>query len=39
MFARLELIDPGLVTCSRWRPNGNDTTPASAYCAVARKNN
>ncbi|MEU1245702.1 SAM-dependent methyltransferase [Micromonospora arida] len=39
LFAGLQLIDPGLVTCSRWRPNGNDTTPASEYCAVARKNN
>jgi hypothetical protein len=37
-FAGLDLLEPGLVTCSRWRPDGNDTTPASEYCAVARKN-
>jgi hypothetical protein len=36
-FAGLEMLEPGLVTCSQWRPDGNDTTPASEYCAVARK--
>lgn len=36
-FDNLELLEPGLVTCSRWRPDGNDTTPTSEYCAVARK--
>lgn len=33
----LEILEPGLVTCSRWRPDGNDTTPVTEYCAVARK--
>ncbi|SCL29230.1 S-adenosyl methyltransferase [Micromonospora rhizosphaerae] len=37
-FEGLELLGPGLVTCSQWRPNGNDTTPTSEYCAVGRKN-
>ncbi|WP_446215287.1 SAM-dependent methyltransferase [Micromonospora sp. IBHARD004] len=36
-FDGLELLEPGPVTCSRWRPGGNDTTPTSEYCAVARK--
>lgn len=36
-FAGLDLIEPGVVTCSVWRPDGNDTTPVSEYCAVARK--
>ncbi|WP_341715848.1 SAM-dependent methyltransferase [Micromonospora sp. FIMYZ51] len=33
----LDLLDPGVVTCSQWRPDGNDTTPASEYALVARK--
>jgi O-methyltransferase involved in polyketide biosynthesis len=37
-FDGLELLEPGLVSCSAWRPEGNDTTPVSEYCAVARKN-
>jgi hypothetical protein len=37
-FDGVDLLEPGLVTCSQWRPNGNDTTPASEYCAVGRKN-
>ncbi|GIF53549.1 S-adenosyl methyltransferase [Asanoa ferruginea] len=36
-FDGWELIEPGLVTCSHWRPDGNDTTPASEYAGVARK--
>lgn len=36
-FDGLDLLEPGLVTCSRWRPDGNDTTPTSEYSAVARK--
>ncbi|BCJ56102.1 hypothetical protein Asp14428_75770 [Actinoplanes sp. NBRC 14428] len=36
-FTGLELLDPGVVTCSQWRPDGNDTTPASEYAGVARK--
>jgi O-methyltransferase involved in polyketide biosynthesis len=36
-FEGWELLEPGVVTCSQWRPDGNDTTPASEYAAVARK--
>jgi O-methyltransferase involved in polyketide biosynthesis len=36
-FAGWEVLEPGLVTCSQWRPDGNDTTPCSEYAAVARK--
>ena len=36
-FDGLEILEPGLVTCSRWRPDGNDTTPTSEYSAVGRK--
>jgi O-methyltransferase involved in polyketide biosynthesis len=36
-FAGLELLEPGVVTCSQWRPDGNDTTPASEFSGVARK--
>jgi O-methyltransferase involved in polyketide biosynthesis len=36
-FGDWELLEPGLVTCSRWRPDGNDTTPCSEYAGVARK--
>ena len=36
-FTGWELIEPGLVTASQWRPDGNDTTPTSEYAGVARK--
>ncbi|MDG4831241.1 SAM-dependent methyltransferase [Solwaraspora sp. WMMD1047] len=36
-FDGFTLLEPGLVTCSRWRPDGNDTTPCSEYAAVAVK--
>jgi O-methyltransferase involved in polyketide biosynthesis len=36
-FDGLHLVEPGLVTCSRWRPDGNDTTRVTEYCGVARK--
>jgi O-methyltransferase involved in polyketide biosynthesis len=36
-FTGWELLEPGVVTCSQWRPDGNDTTPASEYAGVARK--
>ncbi|WP_328417650.1 SAM-dependent methyltransferase [Micromonospora sp. NBC_00389] len=36
-FDGLDILEPGLLTCSQWRPDGNDTTPVSEYCAVARK--
>ena len=37
-FDRLELLEPGVVSCSRWRPEG-DAEPAevSEFCAVGRK--
>jgi len=34
-FAGLDLLEPGVVTCSRWRPDGNNTEPVSEYGAVA----
>jgi O-methyltransferase involved in polyketide biosynthesis len=36
-FEGWQLVEPGLVTCSQWRPDGNDTKPASEYAGVARK--
>jgi hypothetical protein len=36
-FAGLEVLEPGLAACSRWRPNGNDTTMVTEFGAVARK--
>jgi O-methyltransferase involved in polyketide biosynthesis len=36
-FDGLDILEPGLVTCSQWRPDGNDTTPVTEYCAVGRK--
>ncbi|WP_326554532.1 SAM-dependent methyltransferase [Micromonospora sp. NBC_01813] len=36
-FEGFTLLEPGLVTCSQWRPDGNDTTPCSEYAAVAVK--
>lgn len=36
-FDGVDLLEPGVVTCSQWRPDGNDTTPASEYCGVGRK--
>jgi O-methyltransferase involved in polyketide biosynthesis len=36
-FDGFTLLEPGVVTCSRWRPDGNDTTPASEFSGVARK--
>ena len=37
-FDGVDLLEPGLVTCSQWRPDGNDTSPASEYCGVGQKN-
>ncbi|MEV5411578.1 SAM-dependent methyltransferase [Thermopolyspora sp. NPDC052614] len=37
----LELLEPGVVSCSRWRPEAipwGEPTPVPHYCAVARKN-
>ena len=36
-FTGWDLVEPGVVTCSVWRPDGNDTTPTSEYAAVGRK--
>lgn len=36
-FEGLELVDPGIVTVSQWRPDGNDTTTVTEWCGVARK--
>jgi hypothetical protein len=37
-FAGLDLLDPGVVTCSRWRPDADaDPTPVIDFCGVARK--
>jgi O-methyltransferase involved in polyketide biosynthesis len=37
-FAGLDLLDPGVVTCSRWRPApGADTTPVIDFAGVGRK--
>jgi hypothetical protein len=36
-FDGLEMLEPGLVTVSHWRPDGNDTTPVTEWCGVARK--
>lgn len=37
-FTGLTLLEPGVVTCTQWRPDGNDTEPVSEYCAVGQKN-
>jgi hypothetical protein len=39
-FEGLELVEPGVVHMSQWRPDPGDQPPANvspAYCAVARK--
>jgi hypothetical protein len=36
-FDGLEVLEPGLVTVSQWRPNGNDTTIVTEWCGVGRK--
>jgi len=38
-FDRLELLGPGVVSCSRWRPDPADSDPAEVpeFCAVGRK--
>ena len=35
-FTGLEILEPGLVTCTRWRPDGNDTSMVTEFSAVAR---
>jgi hypothetical protein len=36
-FDGLEILEPGFVTVSQWRPNGNDTTTVTEWCGVGRK--
>lgn len=36
-FRGLDLLDPGVVTVTRWRPDGDDTTAVPEYVGVARK--
>lgn len=37
-FRGLELVEPGLVPCHQWRPDGADPAPENAsLCAVGRK--
>jgi hypothetical protein len=36
-FDGLEVLEPGFVTVSQWRPNGNDTTTVTEWGAVGRK--
>jgi S-adenosyl methyltransferase len=39
-FVGLELIEPGLVPCPRWRPDPDDADSArdmDEYCALGRK--
>jgi hypothetical protein len=39
-FAGLQMVEPGLVSCSQWRPNPDDPQAAvevSQFCGVGRK--
>jgi S-adenosyl methyltransferase len=36
-FDGLALVEPGVVPCARWRPDGAPPDEAPAYCGVARK--
>lgn len=37
-FAGLELLEPGVVSCPRWRPDpGGTATDVYQFCAVGRK--
>ncbi len=39
-FENLELLEPGVVSCSRWRPentDGDEPAEVSEFCAVGRK--
>ena len=39
LFDGLELVEPGVVSVTRWRPDGTDPEPREIdqYCAVGRK--
>ncbi|MEV4254144.1 SAM-dependent methyltransferase [Spirillospora sp. NPDC049652] len=37
-FDGLELLDPGVVSMTRWRPTVDATDEVAGYCAVGRKN-
>jgi O-methyltransferase involved in polyketide biosynthesis len=36
-FDGLELLDPGVVTCTRWRPETPDSAVVADFCGVGRK--
>jgi hypothetical protein len=36
-FRGFDLLDPGVVTVTRWRPDGDDTSPVPEYAGMARK--
>jgi len=39
-FERMDLVEPGVVTCSRWRPDATDISEivdVAHFCGVARK--
>jgi hypothetical protein len=37
LFTGWRLLEPGVVTCAQWRPDGDDTGPGGEYAGVARK--
>ena len=40
LFTGLDLVDPGLVSCTQWRPEASpfgEPAPVDQYCAVGRK--
>jgi hypothetical protein len=36
-FDGLDLLDPGVVSCSRWRPDADTDLEVAQFCAVGRK--
>jgi S-adenosyl methyltransferase len=40
-FSQLELVEPGVVSCGRWRPaatpSGKEPEETDQFCAVGRK--
>ncbi|GIJ65459.1 SAM-dependent methyltransferase [Virgisporangium ochraceum] len=36
-FRGLDLLDPGVVAVTGWRPDGNDTSSVPEYAGVARR--
>jgi hypothetical protein len=39
LFSRVELLDPGVVSCPRWRPDAGigETADVNVFCGVGRK--